>query len=175
MFFNSFDRGITPLFSFKGGEDINVKIKDRKLPGNKQPDRVIGLRKTRAFETALDGLYIHEHETGQPATTVADAVEFTPFKDFGGEPLLFPFLVAEAKSGKGADTFDQIELQTSFPLRSSIKLQQDLQEVVGDRIKSGQDPLVWFFSWKGEDWRLYACYTRRSEEKINYVRMIHNT
>ncbi|OCK85901.1 hypothetical protein K432DRAFT_421464 [Lepidopterella palustris CBS 459.81] len=163
-----FDQGITPLFTFKGSEGVDADTRGHKLPGSKQPDLVIGLRKTRAFKTALDALYIHEHESCQPATTVAEAVEFTPFKDFGGEPLLFPFLVAEAKSAKASDTFDQIEIQSSFPIQSSIKLQQRLQEVVGDRIEPGRGPLVWFFSWKGEDWRLYACYTRRSKEEIKY-------
>lgn len=41
--------------------------------------------------------------------------------------LLFPLLIIVAKSGTGSDSFDQIEIQTTFSPRTILKIQEDLR------------------------------------------------
>ena len=80
----------------------------QKLPQEQRPDRIYGLRQTRNFENLLlaslaEGEYVEDKLARQPHAGV------------GGEPLLFPFLVVEAKAGNAADDWASICLQTSFP------------------------------------------------------------
>lgn len=100
-----------------------------------RPDRVVGLFMTESFKkyTAL----------------CPPDITHSPFKD---GKLLYPFLVMEAKPEKDNPGFESVEAQTSFPLRKLLKLQENL------RINRGVDldPLVWFFAFQGEEWRLYA-------------------
>lgn len=64
-------------------------------------------------------------------TTLGELVRSSPFKD-GIEPLLFPFLILEAKSGKSSSGFREIQMQTAFPIFALLKLQQDLVAQVQD-------------------------------------------
>ncbi|KAL9132260.1 MAG: hypothetical protein Q9175_006564 [Cornicularia normoerica] len=60
---------------------------------------------------------------------LVNGIRITPFKQ-GGEPLLFPFLILEAKSAKG-DDFDSIQKQTAFPIRTLLQMQADLRNKCG--------------------------------------------
>lgn len=72
---------------------------------------------------------------------------------FGHPQLIYPFLIVEAKSEKGSKGFEAIEVQTAFPIRRFLKLQQDLCRESGVKM----DPLVWFMCCQGDEWRLAAC------------------
>ena len=130
------------LFSDRAEELVHHDaVLDSELTRKEHPDRIYGLRETKIFEKAL--------------SAIEDGVRCSPFKTGGEEPLLFPFLILEAKSEKGADSFSSIEKQTAFPIRTLLKLQEDL----GDKSTVySEGPLVFFFSNKGEEWRVAGCY-----------------
>ena len=71
----------------------------------------------------------------------------------GDDSMAYPFLVLEAKRAKAAPGFRSIEAQTAFPLRRFLRIQEDLKEAC----QADFDPLVWFFAYQGEDWRLSAA------------------
>jgi hypothetical protein len=124
---------------------------------DQQPDRIYGLRQTRNFEEAI---YVHAHsEHEQSGKLVADLITTSPLS-MDGDPLLFPFLLLEAKSGKAADDWHSIKLQTAFPIQACLKVQRDLQTKTARGYRWQNEPLVWFFMNKGEDWQLCAAYTR---------------
>lgn len=108
-----------------------------------QPDRVYGLNQTTNFDKLLSQ-HVLSDDASTSRTTVRAAVRTTPFKE-GVEPLLFPFLVLEAKSEKSLNGFDDIQAQTAFPIWTLLKLQQDLLATVADD-DSESGPLVWFFA-----------------------------
>ena len=120
-----------------GHEDLGES--EAGTPLKKQrPDRVIGLRltKTLAERIASDRFRTNIH---------------TPFL---GKDVFYPFLVLEAKKEKGLGPgFTGIEHQTAFPIRNFLKLQQNLRQETGVDFPC----LVWFFAFRGEEWRLYGA------------------
>jgi len=165
-----FDSGLNPLFSDRAEELIvHDNIIHPELPKQEHPDRVYGLRETHVFERALSA---HVHTQGSESTgavQVRDAVRSSPFRQYG-DPLLYPFLVLEAKSEKGPDSFDSIEMQTSFPIRTLLKLQEELQKHCQYKPTWQHGPTVWFLANKGEEWRVSAGFIKASGEDTNYVR-----
>ncbi len=154
------------LFSDRAEELVyHDSIVMPELSRKEHPDRVFGLRERRNFEEALS-----HPSASQPSRTLSSILETSPFKN-AGEPLLFPFLILEAKSEKGSDDWDSIEKQTAFPIRTLLKLQQDLYEYTNEKSHWLDGPLVWFLSNKGEDWRVYGCFTDITDEILNYVRL----
>lgn len=111
-----------------------------------RPDGVLGLNKTSNFSKALDKL-------------AAEGIELanTPFDGQGDRPLLFPFLILEAKRNNPKITFEHIQNQTGLPIRSLLKLQDDLFNQRG-RDEESPEPLVWFVATRGLDICLYGCY-----------------
>lgn len=85
------------------------------------------------------------------------------------EPLHFPFLVLEAKSEKGPDTFGSTEIQTAFPIMTLLRLQADLLQTAGEH-SAWPGPLVWFFSNKGEQWRVAVGVVETADNARQYVR-----
>ena len=81
--------------------------------------------------------------------TDSDHSAHVPIK---GVDIMYPFLLVEAKREENAPGFRSLERQTSFPLRRLLKAQDYLQSLSGAKF----DPLVWFFGYQGEVWRLYA-------------------
>jgi hypothetical protein len=100
----------------------------------KRPDRVYGLCVTSWFADNRDQL-----SRGS-----------SPFESLH---TLFPFLLVEAKSEKSSYGFKHIEYQTALSIRTCLKLQVDLEN------KSDQviEPVVWFFGFRGDEWRLYMA------------------
>jgi hypothetical protein len=140
-----------------GGEATD-KIKDRR------PDRVQGLLPTERFEHRVKAINqkIQTQVAGEArATGSASALQFTPFKE-QKRPLMFPFLISEAKT-EGRDSFQQAEVQAAFPIRKLLRLQEELEIQAGRRLDEQGGPLVWFFSNRGQNWRLYGCYTDTQE------------
>lgn len=92
----------------------------------------------------------------------------TPFCK-GGRPLLFPFLVLEAKSEKGRDYFGAIRTQTAFSVRTLLKMQADLQLATMGQSSCLGGPLVWFLANKGAVWRVSAGYVDVKGQTSYYV------
>ncbi|PMD30617.1 hypothetical protein L207DRAFT_573440 [Hyaloscypha variabilis F] len=67
--------------------------------------------------------------------------------------LMYPFLVLEAKRENDAPGFRYVETQTAFPIRRFLRIQDELQSASGIKFF----PLVWFFAFQGEGWRLHAA------------------
>lgn len=127
----------------------------------KKPDRIYGLRATKIFEILLSKPM--DFPSTVACNTIGDLVATSPFK-YEPDPLLFPFLVVEAKSEHSPNGFDDIRVQTSFPILLLLKLQEKLQEKAANQI-SGPPPLVWFFAYRGDAWRVYTCYIKKIGEK----------
>jgi hypothetical protein len=124
----------------------------KKLPKGERLDRVYGLRQTRSFENLLYA----SREEGQ---LIRDLIKRPPLSE-DGCPLLFPFLVVEAKSGKSGDDWYSVKLQTAFPIYTLLENQRSLRLATGQRSSWHAGPLVWSFMNKGEDWRLCIAHQK---------------
>jgi len=103
-----------------------------------EPDRVIGLRLTRTIAERI----------------AADRFRKNTHTPFSGKDVLYPFVVVEAKREKGPVAgFSGIEHQSAFPIRTCLRLQQNLQQETGIDLQC----LVWFFAFRGEEWRVYGA------------------
>jgi hypothetical protein len=71
-----------------------------------------------------------------------------------GIRMTCPFLVVEAKKESGSPGFKSVERQTAFPIRRLLRLQAHILE---SSEVAHEPPLVWFFAYQGEEWRLYAA------------------
>jgi hypothetical protein len=126
------------------------ELRDRK------PDRVYGLQRKRSFEDLI---------------RKAKKLETTPFKG-KDDSVIFPFLVAEAKTDRGG-SWDSCERQIAFPIWRLLSLQEGLAVESGEGFKEQGGPLVWFLASKGEDWRVYCCYTGQpADQRSSYVSSI---
>ncbi|KAJ4359985.1 uncharacterized protein N0V89_000544 [Didymosphaeria variabile] len=165
---SSMDPGISNLFSFR----VDTAALDRNSNRKHRPDRIHGLRRTENIDTHLQSLYTHNDRLAAN-TIVEDVVETSLHPNNGGSQLLFPFLVVEAKSEKGVASFEQMELQTCFPIQNSLQLQLELLETQGNTMGVPGGPLVWYLAYRGEDWRLYAGHVEVQDGKpkvfINYL------
>jgi hypothetical protein len=151
--FDSYTLGTNPLFAdrvdkFFTYDDI---IKSH-LP-KQAPDRVFGLQNTPSFDSLLESPARPDIQK-RPDDTVADLLKTTPFKT-QENPLLFPFLVLEAKSESSSRGFEEILTQSFFPIRALLQLQDDLRSYVPEG-ETAFEPLVWFLASRGDIWRLYC-------------------
>jgi hypothetical protein len=143
---------MTSLTSFDYREkDAEESIKRRR------PDRILGFQETGSFSRRLEKYDLvagqPEHEAG--LQTIWDTVEST-ILNHKGRPLLFPFLIIEAKSRNGA-SFDDCNRQSALPILKMLKVQEDLQRKSQLALEYG-GPLVWYIAYRGEDWHLSGCY-----------------
>ncbi|OCK85348.1 hypothetical protein K432DRAFT_439332 [Lepidopterella palustris CBS 459.81] len=164
------DPGMSELFSSRIQELVcQPGVTDSQL-GNlkKYPDRIHGLQRTRNFDKLLQEPYVHDNHRGYPRRSIEDVVKVSVNPDNGGDPLLFPFLVLEAKREKGPDSFEHMEMQTAFPIKNALQLQYDLLKTRGNTMDVPGGPLVWFLASRGEDWRVYAAFVHEEEGRPNY-------
>jgi hypothetical protein len=119
----------------------------------KKPDRIFGLKKTKAFDKILDA------DRGDSD----EASRCSPFKDCN-DPLLFPFLIIEAKPEKRSVGFEETQTQTALPIWELLKLQENIRTEVSTESYSAS-PLVWFFANRGDSWRVHGCYVTQNEPK----------
>ena len=132
----------------------------------KLPDRIHGLQSTKNLDELLQQYYNAQSQyESQSSQRLADVLQVSCNPDQGGRPLLFPFLVMEAKSLKGGSNFDEIEIQTALPIRNHLKVQHELQHFESNKMEVPGGPLVWFFANVGEMWRVYGCYITRSGDE----------
>jgi hypothetical protein len=125
-----------------------------------QPDRVQGLQRTKTFERILHKPYAHDRPQAVPPRLVEKVLKTDMHPNNGAEPLLFPFLLLEAKREKDAEGFQKTEFQTALPIRRALGLQHELTKLLqtsGNVLDVPGGPLVWFFAFSGEDWRVYAA------------------
>jgi hypothetical protein len=163
----SYEIGTNPLFDDRTQEVIiHDSLLRSQLP-KQEPDRVYGLQETNNFEKLLSSP-VPRALTNDDDITLRDFVKSSPFKD-GVEPLLFPFLILEAKSGKSSSGFYEIQTQTAFPIFALLKLQEDLLAQVrkvgtaGGGGGGAVKPLIWFLANRGDAWRVYGCCLSESE------------
>ena len=163
------DPGLNPLFSDRAEELVfhNNTIQPD-LPKQEHPDRIYGLRETKVFEQALNARVQSSAPQSMDSKLVRDIIRSSPFRP-EGDPLLYPFLILEAKSERGQDSFDSIEKQTSFPIRTLLKLQGELQQSCHYHPAWQHGPTVWFLANKGEEWRVSAGFIQSANEEQNYV------
>jgi hypothetical protein len=160
---------LNPIFSDRAEElVIHNELLQADLSKKERPDRIYGLQQTKNFEKALDAPY---SSANGALPSVRDVIDHSPFPDDGGHPLLFPFMIAEAKSEKGADSSSSIETQTMFPIKTLLTLQECLQRQSASDGDGQAGPLVWFVSYKGQDWRIYGCFVDSTEIPA-YVRLL---
>ncbi|KAI0594917.1 hypothetical protein F4775DRAFT_571898 [Biscogniauxia sp. FL1348] len=156
--------GLNQIFNFRADEEVRHDPEVTKELGRREnPDRVYGLRKTRNIELLLYDIAAQRREHG--VNTDANQVGRTSSFQFMKQPMsskgdrqLFPFLVLEAKSGS-SDEWLAINMQTAFSIRTFLETQRQLYSAASARSSWKARPMVWFFSNKGENWRLCAAYT----------------
>lgn len=151
------------MVSYDVGENLLVDDRAEELimhgplmkskPVKKRPDRIFGLKKTKAFAKILDA-------DGRDSE---EAFRCSPFKDCN-DPLLFPFLICEAKPEKRSVGFEETQTQTALPIWELLKLQEGIRAEV-PRESHSASPLVWFFANRGDNWRVYGCYVAQNEPK----------
>ncbi|EXJ68816.1 uncharacterized protein A1O5_07747 [Cladophialophora psammophila CBS 110553] len=151
------DNGLNPLFDDRADVEIQYEEKiDKILRQGKRPDRVMGLRVTTRLDRIL------KETIGPMGKLVGESARMTSLK--GSIPLLFPFLILEAKSEKSADTFSKIDLQSGFAIRNLLQLQRDLARATSENQQYGMKPLVWYLAYKGEEWRVSGAYVEETNK-----------
>lgn len=142
------------------------ELKAEMSKGKEMPDRVYGLRATRRLEHILSSTDKRHSASGQ---CIGDSITTHPFTKDDVEPVHFPFLVLEAKSEKGPDSFSDIASQTAFSIRELLMLQENLRVAAGEGPEWEAGPLVWFLSYKGEEWRVCIAYMKAENNCKHFV------
>lgn len=101
------------------------------------------------------------------ANTLECELECGPFHEVR-DPVLFPFLVLEAKK-KTNSGFTEVETQTAFAILKLLDLQLRLKEANGKDSQWGTGPLVWFLSNCGDRWRVAAAYVQTEGSITHHV------
>lgn len=142
-------------------EDVSFP-KPKKTSVPVKPDHVWGLSQTSLFTSALEAHCVRGITDSNNTKRVEEVISSNPYPT-SDKPLLFPFLVAEAKQEKTLDTVSDIEKKSAFAIRTSLKKQKQLFELVKEHLPASSRepilPLVWFIAWKGDEWHLYFGYT----------------
>ncbi|KAF4992474.1 hypothetical protein FGRMN_7145 [Fusarium graminum] len=133
------EQGISPLFDDRAEEAIRYSGELRsELPKREdRPDRVYGLRVNERLSRLL-----------QSAEDTNEDIKVSPFKS-DGDPLVFPFLVIEAKSEKGSDSVSDTQVQTAFAIRELLSIQYQLVQLAEDDEEQNGDPLHVVRLWSG--------------------------
>lgn len=140
-------------------------ILPQKKNKEEKPDRVYGLSWTKNFRTLLNS--IDKRTLDGDQKTLKNTLNISPFpKEV--EPLLYPFLMLEAKSDKQGNRL-AVELQTAFCLRRLLKLQHELRLAAGTDTVWETGPLVWLITWYGDSWYVSGGFVRGTEENLEYV------
>lgn len=176
--------GLNPLFSNRADQAFSyeshlIPSQDVKSLTKRRPDRVYGIRETRNFKEALGKVLddtnkssiaavLHTIDPDTEEMLIRDFIQATPYNRCG-EPLLFPFLMMEAKSEEGGG-FSKSAIQTSLPIWSLLKGQERLSEL-GTHFDELGGPLVWYIAYLGEKWSISGCCTTVERGLPVYVRL----
>jgi hypothetical protein len=153
--------GVNMIFSDRAETSIHydppLPIRSRKKSSKKyeQPDRVYGLIETQNFKALLDSA--NKRVTlDSEEQLLRDTLEASPFRG-DRKPLLFPFLLIEAKSDTVGDSAG-VEMQSAFTIQRLLTVQGELRTATGAETRWLTGPLVWFFGWHGQDWHIKASF-----------------
>lgn len=130
-----------------------------------------GLRATRRLDRLLSSIDKRPSSAGK---CLGKTIRSHPFNE-DAEPIHFPFLLLEAKPEKSSDSFSDAEDQTAFSIREVLKLQDKLRSAAGDSTEWDAGPLVWFLSFKGEEWRVCIGYIDTQSSVRHYVSLLPTT
>ena len=111
----SYEIGTNPLFGDRAQEFMIYDLALRAELPQQGPDRIYGLRATRNFEDLLSRSMAHTFDETDPIT-IGDIIISSPFKA-ESDPLLFPFLVLEAKSESSGNGFVTSRRKQNFQSR----------------------------------------------------------
>jgi hypothetical protein len=166
---NRDDRGINMIFSDRAETSIKHSSPVPSGSGRGQsrefPDRVIGLTETENFRALLNS-YDNRTIAGNEWKRLRETIKYSPFVS-EVKPLLFPFLIVEAKSSKSGFNFHAIGSQTMFCIKNFLELQMNLRLATG---KGSFEPLVWFVCYAGQFWNISACYVQKSaSDELEFV------
>ncbi|KFY28868.1 hypothetical protein V493_02719 [Pseudogymnoascus sp. VKM F-4281 (FW-2241)] len=154
------------IFSRRADEMIDKNDSEERVK-SRRPDRIIGFQDTGSFRNRLEkyNLMAGRLEKEAGLETIWETVKSTVL-NHKGNSLFFPFLVIEAKSRIGK-SFDDCNIQTALPILKMLKIQEGLQRESQMALEYG-GPLVWYISYRSEDWRLSACYISEKPDGPSY-------
>ncbi len=160
----SLNTGLSTIFTTRIGERSVIQDDpENHHQIEMQPDRIYGLRTTKAMEKILQQPHTsHLGEDPQLEDVFPKRLTISCNPDSGGRASIYPFLVMEAKSLKAKSNFQDIEIQTAVPIRNHLYLQLKLQEHEYNNMEVPGGPLSWFLAYVGEAWRVYGCYVTKS-------------
>jgi len=121
----------------------------------RRPDRIIGFQETarsNQWDAEIDLVAYH-----------SEMLKSSLFRSTE-HPLLSPFLIIEAKKRTGGDC----DSQSARPIFDMLQLQENLHTRSKMILPFGI-PLVWYISYRGEHWRVSACYISGEPDNTFYV------
>ncbi|KAL5341914.1 hypothetical protein BJX70DRAFT_405308 [Aspergillus crustosus] len=147
--------GVNEIFSDRAETAVHyepslpIQVGRRSKKKYELPDRVYGLNETRNLTQLLAST-----NTRAPVDSdlrlIRDTIEASPFKS-DRTPLLFPFLLLEAKSDQVGDSAGA-EMQSAFALRRLLCIQDELRAATGTESTWQTGPFVWFLENHGDQW-----------------------
>jgi hypothetical protein len=178
--------GLNPLFSNRADQAFNYEphltpFQDIKNLTKRRTDRVYGFRQTATFEARLNmpaqnmldetneesiAAVMSQVDLNSEGLLIQDFIQATPYHRHG-EPLLFPFLMMEAKSEEG-ESFSSCGIQTALPIWLLLKGQERLSELAIPMNELG-GPLIWYIAYRGDEWRVSGCCIRVDRGRSTYV------
>lgn len=166
--------GLNQIFDHREDEQVRLDraVVERLHKDIQKPDAIFGLRQTRNIENLLHDTRKRESEASNQEKQLHELLDPSPLIQpicQKGDQLLFPFLVLEAKSGTSDSDWYSIQMQTAFPIKAFLDTQDRLRRATGRRSKWHSGPLVWFFTNKGEDWRLSAAYMEQGSPRAGTI------
>lgn len=144
------------------GEKISAQMKhvesiETAHISHREPDRICGLQKTGRIFRLLDKTIARDNKL------IGTSLTSSPYSD-PRNPLIFPFLVSEAKAERSADSLSAAREQSAASIITCLELQAKLAaevtSVKPDHPSLGLKPLVWFFCNKGEQWQIAVAWIR---------------
>ncbi|KAJ5088401.1 hypothetical protein N7456_012017 [Penicillium angulare] len=166
---DDFDREINVLFSDRAEARIKhipaLQIPSQRPRKSELMDRIYGLRQTENFRFILDSSDKRYIETSN--IPLRESIKCSPLELRGGEPLLFPFLIVEAKSSKGRSRAET-HMQSAFCIQQVLKIQRDLVIAAGNEIQWETEPLIWYIATRGEQWDVYAGFIEDDQNTTQY-------
>ncbi|KAL6229951.1 hypothetical protein BDW75DRAFT_83468 [Aspergillus navahoensis] len=157
--------GVNMIFSDRAETSIHyhppLPIRSRSKGHKKyeRPDRVYGLIETQNIKTLLDSPDQRRAFDSQ-GKTLRDILEVSPFKG-DRKPLLFPFLLIEAKADTVGDSAG-VEMQSAFTIQRLLMVQDELRTATRFESMWATGPLVWFFGWHGQNWYVKGSFIDRT-------------
>lgn len=133
---------------------------------DKMPDLIYGLRRWPEYESHMSRIRTAQATSGPSSESMTDD-PFGPVPYVSpDEPLLFPFLILEAKREMDAPGFLDIGIQAALPLKRLLLLQHRLSVAAPTVESSILKPLVWFWATRGDAVRLYAAHVADDMDEI---------